>query len=51
MIHRTRHGSRQYLALVDGAGVYVNVRLAEAVIPSSGGERLPESVLRVGFGC
>lgn len=50
LFHRTQYGSYQYSALMDGAGMYVNMRLAKTVIPFSGGERLPVSVLDLNFG-
>jgi len=49
LFRSTQCGSHQYSALMDGAGMYMNVRLAKAIIPFSGGERVPVSVLDVSF--
>lgn len=45
MIYKNHHGSCQHLALVDGAGIYVNMRFARAITPPWGGKRLPVTVL------
>lgn len=51
MVYKNHHGSCQHPALVDGAGMCVNMRFAQAVISPSGGERLPVTASHLTLGC